>query len=141
MTQEEAIKVALDGLKKTSLKVNLILCFMRGNDNDDKNKETLKLARKYLVKDNGVVAVDLAGAEALFPTSKYKDLFAKFKKYGIPYTIHAGEADGADSDRKTIEFGAKRIGHGTRAFEDPSVVQFIKEKGIFLEMCPTRICK
>ena len=31
MTQEEAIKAALDGLKKTSLKVNLILCFMRGN--------------------------------------------------------------------------------------------------------------
>ena len=117
MTQEEAIKAALDGLKKTSLKVNLILCFMRGND--------------------GVVAVDLAGAEALFPTSKYKDLFAKCKKYGIPYTIHAGEAAGADSVRDAIEFGAKRIGHGTRAFEDPSVVQLIKEKGIFLEMCPT----
>ena len=137
MTQEEAIKAALDGLKKTSLKVNLILCFMRGKDNDDKNKETLKLARKYLVKDNGVVAVDLAGAEALFPTSKYKDLFAKCKKYGIPYTIHAGEAAGADSVKNAIEFGAKRIGHGTRAFEDPSVVQLIKEKGIFLEMCPT----
>jgi len=137
MTQEDAIKAALDGIKKTTLKVNLILCFMRGEDNDDKNLETLRLARKYLVEDKGVVAVDLAGAEALFPTSKYKDLFNKCKEYGIPYTIHAGEADGAESVRKAIEFGAKRIGHGTRAFEDPRVVQLIKEKGIFLEMCPT----
>jgi adenosine deaminase len=31
MTQKDAIEAALDGLKKTSLKVNLILCYMRGD--------------------------------------------------------------------------------------------------------------
>ena len=137
MTQEKAILAALDGLRKTTLKVNLILCFMRGDGNMEENYETLKLARKYLVKDGGVVALDLAGAEAQFETSNYKEIFAKAKEYGIPFTIHAGEADGPKSVRDAIEFGAKRIGHGTRAYQDPSVVELIKSRGIFLEMCPT----
>ena len=33
--------------------------------------------------------------------------------------------------------GASRIGHGVRSYEDPAVVRMIREKGIFLEMCPT----
>ena len=137
LSQEDAINAALEGIKLTSLKVNLILCFMRGDDNDAENEETLELAYKYLVKDGGVVAVDLAGAEALYSTSDYKELFEKVKNHNIPFTIHAGEADGADSVRTAIEFGAKRIGHGTRAFEDEKVVELIKNKGIFLEMCYT----
>ena len=137
MTQEDAIKAALDGIKRTSLKVNLILCFMRGIGNEAQNLETLELARKYLVKDGGVVALDIAGAEAIFKTRDYEALFKKAKEYGIPYTIHAGEADGPDSVKKAIEFGAKRIGHGVRSFEDDELVDIINKKGIPLEMCPT----
>ena len=137
MTQEDAIKAALDGLKKTNLKVNLILCCMRGEGNDKQNNETLELAIKYLVEDGGVVAIDLAGAEALYPTSNYKDLFSKAKEYGIPFTIHAGEADGPESVKAAIEFGTKRIGHGVRSNEDPKVIELIKNEGVTLEMCPT----
>ena len=137
MTQEEAIKAALEGLKETELKANLILCCMRGDGNDAQNEETIELAAKYLVEDGGVVAVDLAGAEALYPTENYSELFAKARELGIPFVIHAGEAAGAESVRYAIEFGAKRIGHGVRIFEDPEVVALVKEKGVTLEMCPT----
>ena len=137
MTQEDAIKAALEGLKKTNLKANLILCCMRGEGNEKQNNETLELAKKYLVEDGGVVAIDIAGAEALYPTSNYKDLFAKAKEYGIPFTIHAGEADGPESVETAIEFGTKRIGHGVRSYEDPEVVELIKREGVTLEMCPT----
>ena len=137
MTQEDAIKAALEGLKKTNLKANLILCCMRGEGNEKQNNETLELAKKYLVEDGGVVAIDIAGAEALYPTSNYSDLFAKAREYGISFTIHAGEADGSDSVKTAIEYGAKRIGHGVRSYEDPTVVELIKKEGITLEMCPT----
>ena len=137
MTQEDAIIAALDGLNKTKIKANLILCLMRGEGNEAENEETLELAKKYLVKDGGVVAIDLAGAEALFNTTKYKDIFAKAKEYNIPFTIHAGEADGAYSVQNAIEYGAVRIGHGVRSYEDPKVVNLVKDEGIFLEMCPT----
>ena len=137
MTQKDAIEAALDGLKKTSLKVNLILCYMRGDDNDEDNNITLELAKEYLVKDGGVVAVDIAGAEALFKTEKYEELFRKTKEYNIPYTIHAGEADGSESVKKALEFGALRIGHGVRSFEDPEVLEMLKKRSVTLEMCPT----
>ena len=137
MTQEEAVLAALDGLKQAKTKGNLILCCMRGEGNDAENSETLELAKKYLVEDGGVVAIDLAGAEALYPTSRYRGLFAKAKEYGIPFTIHAGEADGADSVRLAIEYGAARIGHGVRACEDAAVLELIRQRGITLEMCPT----
>ena len=137
MTQETAINSVLEGLKLADLKCNLILCFMRGEGNEEANLETLRLAKKYLVPDGGVVAADLAGAEALFPTSKYKDLFAEAKKMSIPFTIHAGEADGAESVRLAIEYGAKRVGHGVRITEDPELIDEIRDKEIVLEMCPT----
>lgn len=137
MTQESAVRAALEGLALTELKANLILCCMRGKGNEAENEETLRLAVKYLVKDGGVVAIDLAGAEALFPTKNYRELFAKAREAGVPFTIHAGEADGPESVRLAIEYGASRIGHGVRSREDPEVVKLLKERGVYLEMCPT----
>ncbi len=156
MTQEDAVKAALAGLtvagadtplsgmdagetggNEPRIKVNLILCLMRGEGNEVDNEETVEVAKKYLVSDGGVVAIDLAGAEALFPTAKYVDIFQKAKKDGVPFTIHAGEADGASSVRDALEAGTVRIGHGVRSFEDKKVIDDIIRKNIPIEMCPT----
>ena len=140
MNQEDAVKAALKGIKDiqdTNIKVNLILCFMRGKDKEAKNLETLRLAKKYLVNDGGVVALDIAGDEFNYPISQYKDLFKQVKESGIPFTIHAGEAAGAFNVKDAIEFGASRIGHGIRAYEDPVVVEQLRQLGIPLEICPT----
>ena len=137
MSQEEAVQAVLDGLNRTDLKANIILCCMRGDGNEAANYETLELTRKYLVEDGGVTGMDLAGAEALYPTSKYAELFAKAREYGIPFTIHAGEAAGAESVRCAVGYGAARIGHGIRIYEDEAVCELVKNKGICLEMCPT----
>jgi adenosine deaminase len=137
MSQQEVIEAALEGIKLASFKVNLILCFYRQDNNHAENLETLELAKKYLKKDGGVVALDIAGSEKLFPNPNFKDLFVKAKEYGIPFTMHAGEALGAESVRQAIEFGSSRIGHGVRAYEDPEVVQLLKDREIPLEVCPT----
>lgn len=137
MTQEQAVLAALEGLKQSRLRGNLILCCMRGEDTAEANYRTLELAKKYLTEDGGVVAIDLAGAEALYPTSDYRELFTLAKEYGVPFTIHAGEADGAGSIRAAIEYGAARIGHGVRCYEDPALMQLVIDKGIPFEMCPT----
>ena len=137
MTQEDAVRAALRGLERTALKANLILCCMRGSENAAQNDETIEIAKQYLVEDGGVAAVDLAGAEALFPTADYRSLFVKAGTYGIPFTIHAGEADGPESVRSAMDFGAKRIGHGVRIYNDPDTVRLVKASGVTLEMCPT----
>lgn len=136
LTQEEVILSALEGLKQSDLHTNLILCLMRSDHNQDENLETVKLAKKYLEKDEGVVAIDLAGAEGLFKTADFEKEFALASELGVPFTIHAGEADGADSVWTALKFGAKRIGHGVRISEDPELVKYVVEHKIPLEMCP-----
>ena len=137
MTQETAIQSALRGLKRSPIPGNLILCCMRGESNQKENMETLELARKYLTEDGGVTAIDLAGAEALFPTEDYKELFAKAAGYKIPFTIHAGEAGNAEDVKTAICMGASRIGHGVRIAGNEEVIRLVKDTGVFLEMCPT----
>ena len=137
LSQEEVLRAALEGLQDAPIPANLILACMRGADNQKENKENLELARRFLTRDGGVTAVDLAGAEALFPTRDYLELFRRAGEYGIPMTIHAGEADGEDSVRAALEMGAVRIGHGVRARKNPEILEEIRSKGITLEMCPT----
>lgn len=135
LTQENAVRAVVRGVEKSGFFANVILCCMRGDKNKDENIETVKTAEKFL--GNGVAAVDLAGAEGLFKTERFGDLFELAKSLCIPFTIHAGEADGADSVRRAAEFGARRIGHGIRAAEDDRVTELLKEKDIYLELCPT----
>ena len=133
LSQEQIVAAALRGTQGFSC--GLILCCMRGANNQAMNLETLEAAEKYMGK--GVVALDLAGAEALFPTENFEELFRKAGKKGIPFTIHAGEAAGPESIWKALEFGASRIGHGVRCLEDKVLVQRLAQDQIPLELCPT----
>lgn len=149
LSQEEVVQAAIAGLHRfekeqfhcacagttPELHAGLILCAMRGADNHEANMETVEIAAKYL--GQGVVALDLAGAEALFPTRNFEDIFARARALEVPFTIHAGEADGPDSIHTALSFGARRIGHGVRALEDPALVKELAEKGTPLECCPT----
>ena len=135
LSQREVIEAAIDGLNRSDFSAELITCCMRGNDNHEENLETVRVAKDYIGK--GVCAVDIAGAEALFPTENFGDLFALAKELGIPYTIHAGEADGPKSVYKALEYGTKRLGHGVRSLEDPALIEKIVAEGITLELCPT----
>ena len=138
LTQEEVVEAAIEGVKTATtgqqIKVQLILCCMRGTDNRDANLKTIEVTAKSL--GNAVCACDLAGAEAIFKTENFEDLFAYAVQLGVPYTIHAGEADGADSIKAALRFGTKRLGHGVRAAEDAALVTELMEKEITLECCP-----
>lgn len=139
LSQEEVILAALEGVQtavqEKDMKVQLILCCMRGADNDAENRRTVELTAKYLHK--GVCACDLAGAEALFKTESFEALFAYARELGVPFTIHAGEADGAESIRAALRFGTERIGHGVHAAEDAALIAQLRKSGTALECCPT----
>ena len=139
LTQEQVVKAALQGLQEavagSFFKAKLILCCMRGADNREENLLTVRTAAAFLGR--GVAALDLAGAEALYPTADYGEVFALAKELSVPFTIHAGEADGPESIRAALRMGASRIGHGVRAGEDPELLEELKERQIPLEMCPS----
>ncbi len=135
LTQRDVIEASLEGLRRSSFEARLILCCMRGADNLEANLETVELAAAYL--GNEVVALDLAGAEALFPTAQFAPVFARARELGVPFTIHAGEAAGPQSVRDALAMGATRIGHGVRAVEDPELVRELAQRQVPLEVCFT----
>lgn len=135
LCQREVIEAAIEGLGRSNFSANLILCCMRGNDNREQNLETVRLAKDYIGK--GVGAIDIAGAEALFPTENFAELFDLARELEIPFTIHAGEAAGPESVYKALEYGTKRLGHGVRSLEDPALTEKLAKEGITLELCPT----
>lgn len=136
MSQEDAVLAALDGLREAgkSFAANLILCCMRGAS-ELENTETVRLAHKYL--GQGVCAADLAGAEALFPNGDYTEVFALARRLGVPFEIHAGEADGPSSVWSALELGAARIGHGVRGAEDTLLMKQLSDNQVPLMLCPT----
>lgn len=134
LSLDEVVESVLKGLAKKSLKTNLILCMMRGDKEED-NIKVVDLAERFL--NRGVVALDLAGAESIYKTIDYKNLFVYAKGKNIPFTIHAGEADGKDSMKAAIDFGAKRLGHGVNAIFHKELLEEIRQKDILLEICPT----
>ena len=135
LTQAQVIEAAIEGAKKAPIPCSLILCCMRGNDNRDKNLETVKLAKEYL--GDVVKAIDLAGAEALFPTEDFRELFDLAKELQLPYTIHAGEAAGSESICAALSMGTKRLGHGVNSYKDEALMERLAAEDILLELCPT----
>lgn len=142
LTQSQVVEAALSGLQEgltgsRLFKANLILCCLRGIGSLEGNLETVRMAKKYLSTGKpGVVAVDLAGPESGYPTMNFAKEFELAKSLGVPFTIHAGEAAGAENVQQAIELGASRIGHGIRAAESESVMQFLADRHIAVEMCP-----
>lgn len=134
-TQKEIVKAALRGVALSGFHARLILCAMRGLDNEQQNIQTVHVAEHFI--NQGVVAVDLAGAEERYPTSLFDYLFTAARERHIPFTVHAGEAAGVDSVRFAVEAGASRIGHGVHAAQSPELVDIIQKRNIAIEMCPT----
>ena len=144
LTQAEAVQAVLDGRddfyawqkeqEGDDLHANFLLCLMRLVGQNEANWEAVKVAKDFL--DQGVAGLDLAGPEnEEVANRKYAPFFQQSKEWGIPYTIHAGEAMGPESMREALDLGTKRIGHGIRCQEDPSLVRELAADGITLECC------
>ena len=135
---DDVVISVINGMNRASVETDImggiILSLMRG-DSDKDNLNVIKIAKKYLGK--GVVALDLAGAEALYPTKDYTSLFRYAKSLGIPFTIHAGEAAGVESIKAALDMGTKRIGHGVKIIEDKSLQQKLIDGDVLLEVCVT----
>ncbi len=139
LSQEMAAKAVVQGMEIAKREVGIaggiLLCLMRGGNTHAANFETIDVAEELLGK--GVCGIDLAGAEALYPTSDYEKEFRLAREKAIPFTIHAGEASGSESIWQAVRFGARRIGHGVRSIEDPQLLSFLSGARIGLEVCPT----
>ena len=138
LTLDDVAISVINGFNKANVESGImggiILSLMRGEEYE-KNKKVVDVAKKYLGK--GVVGIDLAGAEALYPTKDYVQLFSYAKTLEIPFTIHAGEAAGVESIKAALDIGAKRIGHGVKVIDDEALMERVIKENILLEVCVT----
>lgn len=89
-------------------------------------------------KDDGVVALGLGGAEVGYPPERFARWFEKARGAGLHCVPHAGETVGPVSIWGALKvLGAERLGHGVRAIEDLTLVAYLAEHRIPLELSPT----
>jgi adenosine deaminase len=94
----------------------------------------------YLARrpNDRMLGIGLGGQESGNPCIDYKGVFAEARAAGLHVVVHSGEETGPESIRDAVlELGAERIGHGTSAVQDPSVMSLLAERGVPLEICPT----
>jgi adenosine deaminase len=120
-----------------------LLCAMR---HTDKWGETAALAVQF--RDRGVAGFDIAGPELGFPADRHVEAFDSLRSELVPFTVHAGEADGVSSIATAVSrCGASRIGHGVRILDDIEVsgstvklgrlASYVRDRRIALELCPS----
>ena len=89
-------------------------------------------------KNDGVVALGLAGSEAGAPPEQFARWFEQARAEGLHSVPHAGEMAGPESIWGAIHaLGAERIAHGVRAIEDPELVEYLVDQRIPLDISPT----
>ena len=139
LTLQQAVDAPLAGLRRAEqefgIRTGVIICGLR-NMSPETSMDLADLT--LLFKGHGVVAFDLAGAEYNYPAKKHREAFYRIVNANIAATIHAGEAYGPESIHQALHYcNANRIGHGTRLFEDPDLMQYVNDFRIPLEICLT----
>ncbi len=139
LTAKEVVETVNETISKATvdleMEVRLILCSLR-HFSEAQSLETVQLV--HVFKGTNVVGFDLAADEAGYPIDEHKSAFEFARENGIPCTCHAGEACGPKNVWEAIdELHVQRIGHGVRSYEDSTLMEYLKEKDIHLEVCPT----
>ena len=104
--------------------------------NQRRAEYTLAVAKEGM--HDGVVALGLGGGEVGNPPERYAKWFEKALEAGLHSAPHAGETVGPESIWGAVRvLGAERLGHGVRSIEDSELVEYLAERRIPLEVCPT----
>ena len=141
--QRDAVDAVLEGIRRGTethpeIGIGLILCAMcvgTQDVNKEANLETVRVAKEYLGR--GVSGIDLAGMEGIVPLSNFAPVFRLARDLGVPFTCHAGDSQGPETVEAALDFGAKRVGHGHRIYDDPDLCARAIRDGVTLEICPT----
>lgn len=128
----EALRAGVN--RVATIEIALIADLVR--DRGVEHARTL-LERLKEVRGQGVIGIGIGGWEPGFPPELFEATFERARALGFRTTAHAGEAAGPASVWGAIRaLRVDRIGHATRAVEDPDLVKHLAARQIPVELCP-----
>ncbi len=134
----DVVAAVLSGMRRAEkafpIETGLILSAMK-QDSTEQSIETVQLAAQF--RNEGVVGIDLAGPERMYPPLIHRKAIEFAHDAGIHVTVHAGEGCCPEQIKEAVDLGAERIGHGVYLLQAPRTEKRIAELGIPLELCPT----
>jgi aminodeoxyfutalosine deaminase len=134
----EALSVgARDALARYGVRIGYIIDFP-GHDAGHYARPALRLALE--TPPAGLVGFGIGGDEARRApyTDVIRDVFQAAHVAGLRCVPHAGETTGAETVWEAIDFlHAERVGHGIRSLDDPSLVSYLAERQVPVDVSPT----
>lgn len=130
-----AIRAAAKGYEARGLRMQFIFDAVR-QFGVAAAEEVVSLAARCVPE--GVVAFGIGGDELALPAKDFVPVYERAGAAGLGRLIHVGEIGSAAAMQQAVELlGITRIGHGIAAMNDPDVMDFLAQRGITLELCPT----
>ncbi len=85
-----------------------------------------------------ILGISLGGSDRIRKGRFFSRVFAKARSYGYRTVAHAGEDSGPSSIWDVIRcLQCDRIGHGTSAYQDRALVEYLRQKQLPVEICLT----
>lgn|SRR5262245_4954846 len=127
------MRAAVDSARAAGApEVNFIAVVLRGWSADRAEREARRASEWA---GRGVVALDVAGDEAIGGLSPLAPALHLAREAGLGITVHAGETQGAPAVREALDLiGPDRIAHGVGAAADSDLVIDLRARGTHLEM-------
>jgi adenine deaminase len=121
------------GRSELGITSHLILCFLR-DQSEAAAFATLERARPHRER---IVAVGLDSSEWGNPPSRFRRVFEQARAEGYLAVAHAGEEGPPEYVSEALDLlHVRRIDHGVRCVEDPSLVARLARERVPLTICP-----
>ena len=122
-----------EGQARLGITHRLIMCFLRHLSEADA-MATLEAALPY---KQLIAAVGLDSSEAGNPPSKFAAVFARARSEGLLTVAHAGEEGPPEYISEALDvLRVRRVDHGVRCEEDPTLVARLARERVPLTVCP-----
>ena len=123
------------GLRRVeSVEYGLIVDLVR--DHGPERGEDLLEELLDTAPDAEVIAIGLGGSVGVYSIDGYGVLFERARNAGLHTVAHAGEMAGPEAIWECIrELRPERIGHGLRSGEDRTLMDYLVDRAIPLEVC------
>lgn len=136
LSMDEAVAAEWRGLQRGERDFGVVARIINCALRQDGPELSLAVAEHSVrMRDHGVVGFDIAGPEAGHPPEVHARAFDLAARGGLGITVHAGEGAGWPSIFEAIHScRAARIGHGTRLFENPELLRYVRDRRICIEI-------